>query len=175
MKNTMKKILSDSLILTGIIVVTFLVGFFVISWVFGLLASVLSENQLVVRLCNFIPYFILVLAVLFTFAYKKEYKREAFSRRDVIITAVFTGVIMLVLALVITFAEYTTGPALILAKMIHAGKDVNMTLLHHEVPDKLYVICILLLDVFYVPAYVLGGYFGQKKRALDRQALTKKR
>lgn len=170
----MKKIITDTLILIGVLVVTFLVGFFVISWVFGMAAAALSTNQLVTRLFNFIPYFILVLAVLFTFAYKKEYKREAFVWRDAIIAVALACVIMLVLALVITFVEYTTGPALSLAKMIYAGKDVNMTLLHYEVPDKLYVICILALDLFYVPAYVFGGYCGQKKRAADRAALKKK-
>lgn len=171
----MKKIIIDSLILVGVFIVTFLLGYFAIMWLFGLWAAVFSENGLVVRLFYFVPCFLLVLGVLFVFSFRKEYKRENFMARDSIISSALACAILLILAFVITFVEYTAGPAIDLAKIIYAGADVNKPLLHYEVPDRYYVSCMIVLDVFYIFAYTLGGFYGQKKRARDRDNLTKKR
>ena len=51
-----KKIIANSLILTGFLTITFLCGYFVIMWLFGLVAAVLSTNMLSVDVFYVISY-----------------------------------------------------------------------------------------------------------------------
>ena len=76
-------------------------------------------------------------------------------------------------AIIVTYAVYTCGPALSLAQIIYTKNDINVLIDDNEVPNYLYIICMLILDVFYVVGYVWGGYVGQKKREKDRVLLLK--
>ncbi|MBP3378155.1 MAG: hypothetical protein J6L96_05360 [Clostridia bacterium] len=167
----LKKILLDSLILVVILVIAGLLCSFVCSWVFVLPVKALSTNELIARLTYFVPYFISMLAVLFVFSYKKEYKRENFVLWEAVASGVIACGIQLILPFVLTFVEYTVGPALPLGKIIFAGADINKPLLNYEVPGHIYALCMLLLDVFYIISTVLGSRAGQKKRQSERDKL----
>lgn len=167
-----KKVLLDALRHFVALIVSCLGGYFISNGVFGLIGLLISNNnRLVFRLFYFVPYFAIVTIVLFLVSFKTEKKREKFVAYETAVSTIIACILQLFAALIITFAIYTSGPALPLAHIFHAGKDIHLQFLDTDVPNRLYIICMLVLDLFYICATIFGGFCGQKKRKKERDEL----
>lgn len=173
MKMNLKKILGDGLKTFICLIAACFVGYFISNGVFGLIASSTSNSRLVIQLFNFIPFFLIMLTVLFVFCCRVEYKREQFSLGESCISSAIACAFQLLFAVLVVYAIYTCGPALSLAKIIYAGNDTNAVISDTDIPGHLYVICMVILDIFYIAVSVLGGYVGQKKREKERSSTLK--
>ena len=136
MKNHLKKFIGDAFkAFIGLIVACFL-GYFISNGVFGLIASLMSSSKLVVRLFNFIPFFLIVVVALFIVSYREEYRREQFSLSERCISATLACGGQLLFAIIVTYAVYTCGPALSLAQIIYTKNDINVLIDDNEVTSE---------------------------------------
>lgn len=168
----LKKILTDALLYVAVLMLTGLTNTFVCNFIFVMPTMIVTTNRIIIQLVYFATYFLSVIATYFVLAHRREYKREDFSVRDTLVSWVVSTGIILLLPSLIAVVEYTTGPALPLAKAICLIAKIDTpTLLNYDIPSRIYLPCMLILNLFFAAATVLGSRAGQKKRQAEREKL----
>ena len=167
-----KKVILDALMFFGGLIVACFGGYFLSNGVFGLVGSLVSDNNVsIMRWATFVPYTVIVLLALFFVSFSKEYIRQHYFALETVISSIAACIFQMIAANIITFAIYTSGPALYFAHILYAGNNTTLHFADTDVPSRLYIICMLVLDLLYIISAVLGGYLGQKKRSQERLAL----
>ena len=104
---------------------------------------------------------------LYVCAYRMGDKDRKFDIKIILIPLVMAFIIQLIYAAIFSFSIYTSGPAYYLGKIIYMLRgDTEPT-----VPDQIIFVCMLAFDVIYTAVYLLGEYFGVKRRSKDREQL----
>ncbi len=172
MRKTIKKTLLDALkyfgalfVCCALCAVPGLSIFYVIGQLIG------GDNRQVARITFFIPLFLLFNLVLFNVSYRMELKREKFIAYETALSTFLACALQVLLASVTIYSLYTCGPALMLAQITYAGKDIKIDFPDASVPNHMYVICMVIIDAFYIGSTILGGYLGQMKRKKNRERL----
>lgn len=169
-----KKILQDAALYLVVLLVGTLPGYLISNGIFGMIASVSTDDKRLFRIVNFVPFLTFVAGVLLFVSFRREYKREKFRVPETAVSAVLACGIHLLIAKILSFAVYVSGPALYLSEIIVAGENTGRILAYTDIPDHVYVLTMLAVDAVYVCAAIFGGYAGVKKRRMERKALTEK-
>jgi hypothetical protein len=103
------------------------------------------------------------------YTYSHGYKKADYKFKRGLILLLTVCVIQFVIAYLLHFAEYTSGGAYYLARILY-GAEVRAD---NEVPTLLYTVSMIIVETVYIIAGLSGAYFGTKNRLSDRRKLEK--
>ena len=68
----------------------------------------------------------------------------------------------------VKFNMYASGAAYYCASLYYSWKD-EIVLDAYDIPDIIYIVIMLVIDVFYIMSILGGSFLGKKKRLNERQ------
>ena len=109
-------------------------------------------------------------AWIFVGAYRKGLKNKEFRLKDVLIPMLLAFAVVQVAAPIFQYVVYIAGPTMWMSRGIQMITTGDMVI--EKVPYWLSHLCMLCYDILlYIPAILLGEYFGTKKSIKMREEL----
>ncbi|MBQ2727015.1 MAG: hypothetical protein IJF78_15030 [Clostridia bacterium] len=163
----MKKIVLDSFIYFGRLIVALLSGLLCITVIVGLIAFLLGISDSATELRAFC-YLVIACGGLFLGSYRDGYKKIEMNITSSIFSGILMGVYQIIVAKLVKFNMYASGAAYYCANLYYSWKD-EIVLDAYDIPDIIYIVIMLVIDVFYIMSILGGSFLGKKKRLNERQ------
>lgn len=140
-------------------------------YVFGFIAlpfAAAGVSDIPIYLFRFIAVTALCSLFILRYTYSHGYKRAEYKLVKVLIPLFLICVLQFILAYTLHFAEYTTGGAYYLARLLY-GMEVRAD---SEIPNILYIVSMITVEALYIIAGLSGAYLGAKIRLRDRARMN---
>ena len=141
----------------------------------GLLMMILmlsfTISPFVSRMCRIVGY-ITVLSITMTICSSRiSFKKKSFCVWETVVSAGLACIYQMLVAPIFNFAMYISGAAWYLGEIFCGGANTPIGQVGYA-PARCYVWGMLICDVFYIVAIVIGAYIGYRKRQIFAKKLT---
>ena len=141
----------------------------------GLLMMILmlsfTISPFVSRICRIVGYITVLSITMAICSSRTSFKKKSFCLWETVVSAGMMCIYQMALAPIFNFAMYISGAAWYLGEIFCGGANTPFGQVGYA-PARCYVLGMLLCDVFYIAAIVIGAYIGYRRRQIFAKKLT---